>query len=346
MKNTSTVEIKEVTDASVFDPSKLYLSTPFTQAFFYGEWQKSIGRKVWRFLILKDSVVVGTFQVIKYSLIFNKNYLYVPYGPMLNCKPDTFILDAIKISLKNLSRKENAIFARTDFTIAEQMFSDKLFAKTFIRAPKYTYHSAQFQPRLELYLDLKKSLEDIYDDFHKNTRYSIRVAEKNNVSTQIIEKNLTEHFDTFHSILEETAKRDNFSLHNKKYYENIFTQCDKDSNAILTLSFFENKVLSANLIILFGDTAMSIFGGTKNERRDVMPAYDAKWCAIKFLKERGYRWYNLGGVIGEKDLHVSWQGLSAFKKRFGGATVQHSDFYDVVAFPFWYFFYNLYKKFK
>ena len=351
MKNTSTVEIKEVTDVTTFDPSRLYQSTPFTQAFFYGEWQKSIGRKVWRFLILKDSVVVGTFQVIKYSLVFDKNYLYIPYGPVLNCEPDTSLLNAVKISLKNLSRQENAVFARTDFTLTEQslteqVFSDELFAKTFTRAPKQTYHSAQFQPRLELYIDLKKSLEDLHNDFHKNTRYSIRVAEKNNVSTQIIEKNLTEHFDTFYSILNETSGRDGFSLHSKEYYKNIFNQCDKDSNAILVLSSFKEKVLSANLIILYGDTAMFIFGGTKSERRDVMPAYVAMWHAIQFLKEKGYLWYNLGGVIGEKDLHKSWQGLSAFKKRFGGTIIQHADFYDVVAKPFWYFIYNLYKKFR
>ena len=346
MENAPTIEIKEAIEATTFDPSKFYSSTPFTQAFFYGEWQKSIGRKVWRFLILRDHEVVGTFQVIKYSLIFDKNYLYIPYGPVLNCKPDTSLLEAVKIFLKNLSRKENAVFTRTDFTVAENAFSDELFKKIFTSAPRYTYHSAQFQPRLELYIDLKKSLEDIYNNFHKNTRYSIRVAEKNNVSIQIIERNFTEHFDTFYSILKETAGRDVFGLHSKEYYENIFKQCDIDLNAILVLSSFEEKVLSVNLIILYGDTAMFIFGGTKSERRDVMPAYTAMWSAIQFLKERGYNWYNLGGVIGEKDLHKSWQGLSAFKKRFGGTIVQHADFYDIVASPFWYFIYNLYKKFR
>ncbi len=335
---------KEIKDEQDFDPSKIYRSTPFTQAFFYGEWQKNMGRKVYRFSISKEDVVVGFFQAVKFPLSFNKSFLYIPYGPVVCCDVDVKLLQEIKVFLKDLAKKEGAIFVRTDFTVPEQYKTEaNLFKKVFKTALAHTYHSSQFQPRYEWYLDLHKAEDDILRDMHKNTRYSIRFSEKSEVVTAIVEKNLSEHFDTFYSILKETASRDGFYLHPKAYYENIFKQCDKDANAILALSSHSGKTLAANLIVFYGDTAMFVFGGTSSENRKVMPAYSAQFSTIKYLKEKGYRWYNFGGVSSKEDKHNGWEGLTAFKKRFGGHAVHHDKFYDVVASPFWYFVYNLLK---
>ncbi len=338
--------IKESTKESEFDPSRFYPSTPFTQAFFYGEWQKSTGRKVWRFLITDDVTqsTIGSFQVIKFPTAFKKSFLYIPYGPVLFCDVTTSLLNEIKKFLIDLAKKEDAIFVRADFTVSKK-YQKEQFNKVFHLAPSYTYHSAQFQPRLEWYLDLHQSEQDILRDMHKNTRYCVRLSEKNEVSNQIIEENFSSHFSTFYSILKETADRDGFHLHSQEYYKNIFNHCDKDKNAILVLSSHSGKILSANLVILYGDTAMYIFGGTSNENRKVMPAYGAQMATIKYLKEKGYHWYNFGGVSHVDDGSDSWGGLTKFKKRFGGNVVQHDKLYDVVTSSFWYFVYCLYKRF-
>ncbi len=343
--------IKESTNKEEFNPALFYPFTPFTQAFFYGEWQKNSGRHVRRFLITDENdvgnKVLGSFQVIKFSLPFNKSFLYIPYGPVLFCDVTTSLLLDIKKFLLNLAKEEGSIFVRTDFTISERNKNSKIdLGKIFQKAKKHTYHSAQFQPRFEWYLDLHRSYEDILRDMHKNTRYSVRLAEKSQVSTEIIEENLSKYFDTFYSILEETSKRDGFSLHSKDYYKNIFDLCDKDKNAILVLSSHSGEVISANLVILYGEIAMFIFGGTSNENRKVMPAYASQNATIKYLKEKGYRWYNFGGVSEKEDNHEGWSGLTSFKKRFGGHLVRHEKFYDVVSQPFWYFVYNFYKRFK
>ncbi len=343
--------IRESTNKTEYDPAQIYPSAPFTQAFFYGEWQKNSGRQVRRFVIL-DNVegkekTVGFFQVVKFTLPFNKSFLYIPYGPVLFCDATTSLLSEVKKFLHDLAKKEKAVFVRTDFTVPERFrIEHHAFQKNFKRAQKHTFHSAQFQPRFEWYLNLNRSEDDILRDMHKNTRYSVRVAEKNNVSTHIIEENLSAHFEAFYNILKETSARDGFYLHPREYYENIFHECDKDKNAVLVLSSHAEKVLSANLIILYGDTGMFVFGGTSSEKRNVMPAYGAQFATIKYLKEKGYRWYNFGGVNNKIDEYHGWEGLTAFKKRFGGHIVHHDKFYDIVASPLWYFAYNLYKKFR
>ncbi len=362
-KKITEVEIREVFDSTSFDSFLPFPSTPFTQAFFYGEWQKQSGRNVWRFFVIDGGVCIGIFQIISFGLPFGKCCMYIPYGPVFTKTPSENVLLELKYFLKKFGKKHGAIFVRTDFSFAsmfeksegdvplnnqQNIFKEKtnMLGDIFVTPSHATYHASFLQPRLEWYIDLAQDEEKILQAMHKNTRYSIRVAEKNIVNVEIVTKNLNAYFDVFYEVLSETAKRDHFHLHSKKYYQAIFDQCGKGDNAVLVLGSFQGKILAVNLIILYGDTAMFIFGGTRDVNREVMPAYAVQWKTIKFLREQNYKWYNLGGVSDDADKNVSWKGLTAFKKRFGGILVRHSDFYDVVVNPVWYFLYSLYKRVK
>ena len=351
---------REIPDSEVFDPTSLVSNTPFTQANFYGEWQKSLDRKVSRFLVNEIDVAAGDkvgktvayFQIIKYPLIFKKNYLYIPYGPVVKeISKDLFV--ALKKELKKISRKENAVFTRLDFTppigvmSGPEMVSETAtdLVQIFTKAPKYTYHSAYFQPRLEWFLDLNKSEEQILTEMHKNTRYSIKTSEKREVATQIITENFLEYFEPFYELIQETAKRDGFNLHQKRYYQNIFENLDK-SYGYLSVARFGRKILSVDIFIIFGKTSNYVFGCSSNEERNRLPSYAAQWRAIQYAKERGCTEHSFGGISTQDKTYKGWDGLSSFKRKFGGREVQHSDFYDVVVKPFWYHAYNLRKRLR
>jgi len=57
---------KEVKDENEFNPLDISDNAPFTQSFFYGEWQQKLGRKVRRFVIKENSQLIAIAQVIKY----------------------------------------------------------------------------------------------------------------------------------------------------------------------------------------------------------------------------------------------------------------------------------------
>ena len=328
-------ELKEIKEDEAFDPIAICESAPFTQASFYGDWQRSLGRKVRRFLVSDGDEAVAYFQVVKYPLLLGKSYLYVPYGPVVKDSSET-VLANLREKIISIAKEESAIFVRLDFT---PQIPGETLSKFFTKAPLNTYHSAYFQPRIEWFLGLDKSEDELIDAMHKNTRYSIRLAEKRGIKTEIATEGFGKYFEDFYRLMTETAKRNGFSLHPKGYYKGIFENLHA-SNAYLSIARYEEKILVIDLIIIFGKIANNIFGGSSSEEKTRMPSYLAQWEAIRYAKKLGCDYYNFGGISAEGKVYKGWEGLTFFKKKFGGEEVKHSDFFDVVVDPF---IYNLYK---
>lgn len=341
MNDYEFIELKE----EYFDPNTIVPGTPFTQADFYGNWQKKMGREVFRYLIRKKVRNVGYFQIIKYKLFFNKSYFYIPYGPVTNDKSEDF-LKALKKFISKISRENNIVFTRLDFT---PILPKDSILKFFKKSPKYSYHSAYFQPRLEWFLKLDKSLDEILMNMHEKTRYSIRLSERKDIKVEIVKDNFQKYFDIFYDLMETTAKRNSFSIHDKKYYQIIFDDLPMIPDSFLTVASFNDKVLAIDVIIPFGGVANYVFGASSNEERNRMPTYLAQWKAITESKEIGRiscTHYNFGAITDEKGIYKGWEGITSFKKKFGGEEVLHSPFYDHIEQIFWYNLYNFRKIIK
>lgn len=333
-----TLQIREIEESQDFNSNTLFQEIPFTQMPFYGTWQEALGRKV-RSFVIEDGEPVAYFQIVKYPLIGSRSYLYIPYGPMVKEYSDELLL-FIKKELKRIAKEEQAVFVRVDFTPASEDI-----AKFFKKAPGYTYHSAYFQPRLEWVLDLEGSEEEMLMARKKKTRYSIRLGEHEGIKIEFVEENFKDYFEDFYRLMSETAERNGFSLHVKDYYKSIFENL-KSEYAYLVLAKDGDKVLVVNLIIISGQTANYVFGASSREEDKKMPAYLAQWKSIMKAKERGCRVYSFGGVSDKEGKYHGWEGLTLFKKKFGGRELKHGDFFDLVVNPFWYNLYNFRKLLK
>jgi len=65
-----------------------------------------------------------------------------------------------------------------------------------------------------------------------------------------------------------------------------------------------------------GDSAIYLLGATSDDGLDSKGAYLLQWTLIKWLKENGFRWYDLGGIDPERN-----PGVYHFKKGLSGADV-------------------------
>ena len=348
-------EIREIINKTEYNLLLISKQASFTQSWFYGEWQKMMGRKVRRFEVKKNSEVLGFFQIVRYPLPFNQNLLYIPHGPILRLVRQSFsdggsldeggamdiFLKEFRDKLLEIVKEENAIFVRFDFYFHNWNYRSKEnLNKYFKKVPNYAYSSVYFQPKYEWVLNIDKPENELLSSMHPKNRYNIRLAENKGVAIEIIENNFEKYFETFFSLLSETAKRDNFHLHPKAYYQNVFTTLEKN-NAFLIVARYGEKILLVNLTLLFGGTAYFLFGGSSGEHKNLMFSHLAQWEAIKEAKQREFRIYNFGGVDGGEQKNLG--GVSFFKKRFGGQLLEYSDSYDLILKPFWYYLYNLRK---
>lgn len=325
-----------------FEPNTLYSGTPFTQQAFYGKWQEKLGRTVEGYVVEQSGKVIAYFQLIQYPLIQGKKYIYLPYGPVsIDSSPE--FLTLFKQEITRIAQECNAVFVRLDFT---PVVSNDVLKKYFTPAPLYTYHSAYFQPRFEWFLDLKKSEDDILKEMHEKTRYSVRLADRKGIITEIITSDYGKYTKPFYELMSGTAQRNGFRLHDEDYYENILNDMQLIKDSYLSIASFEGKILAVDLIIVSGGIANYVFGGSSNDERNRMPTYSAQWKAITHAKKLGCTAYNFGGISPVGNVYKGWEGLTIFKQKFGGYEVKHSDFYDVVVQPFWYHVYNMRKRVK
>lgn len=340
----SSYQFKELKENENFEPSTIVENTPFTQADFYGNWQRFFKREVRRFTISKENKVIGYFQPIKYPLIGNKNYLYIPYGPVTKDQSSELLL-SLKNKLREIAKEMRAVFVRLDFTPPIIKEVKNLTENGFIKAPKYTYHSAYFQPRAEWFLKLDKTENELYEDMRKDHRYSIRLSERKEIRTEIVDSNFIEYLEPFYELMSVTSKRNSFSLHPKDYYRSVFENLN-NKNAFLAVARYQDKILAIDLVVMYGNIAHYVFACSSNEEKNRAPAFSAIWTCIRHAKSLGYLYFNFGGISTEEDPNKNWEGLTNFKKKFNGYEVKHSDFYDLVINKLIYNLYNFRKFFK
>ena len=303
--------------------------TPFTQSWEWGELQKNSGRKIWRLELTKNDEIVGLAQIIKYPLPFNKNFLYIPRGPIILNKQN-FSSEVLEQYLNKLAREENAIFARMDSGVFKN-------AKP---SPTLAYRSAITQPKTEWMIDLPLSESDLLAQMHEKTRYNIRLAQKKGVVAKVYFGNdIKNQLENFFNLLKETAQRDKFYLHPIIHYQKII-DIFKDKIELVSAEY-EGKILAAGLVLFSGNTATYLYGGSSSENRNLMAPYAMHWQAIRRAKDRDCKWYSFGAV-NDSDL----ASVTRFKQGFGGEAIDFGGSFDIIINPIWYWLYNTARRLK
>lgn len=340
----SNLIFKNIKDPKQYQDFLVKNSAPFTQSEFYGLWHQHESRRVKNFSIENKQGEVFLFmQLIRLSAPFGQSLWYSPYGPVIKKEKLKDLIPILKAGLKK--EIKNGIFIRLDFHPLLDQKEKEFVGKEFQKSDIKTYKGSIFQPRDEWVLSLGISEEELFKNIHKKNRYCIRQAQEREVKIEIITENLNEHFQNFYKLLETTSKRNNFSIHNKSYYQRVFETINTNKNGYLVNSKIDGEIGDSLLFINFGKTVMFIFGGSDDKNRDIPSAHLAQWESIKYAKKNGFKFYNFGGISTDENPIKSLESVTRFKKRFGGQILKHSDFYDLVNNKLMYFLYVLKKRF-
>jgi hypothetical protein len=81
----------------------------------------------------------------------------------------------------------------------------------------------------------------------------------------------------------------------------------------------QNGVPVAGIVTsAMGDSAIYLLGATSDDGLNARGAYLLQWTMIQWLKENGFRWYDLGGIDPQGN-----PGVYSFKKGLSGSDVSH-----------------------
>lgn len=307
----------------------------FLQSFEWGEFQKFLGRKIWRLGIEEDGKLVCAVLVVRNHLPFKKCYLYSPRGPIIERRFKIENQEFKKILLskiQEIAREEKAIFWRFDFVDSDL----PLFLKK-----KATKSLGNVQPKKTLILDLDQSEEEVLAKMKSKTRYNIRLAQKKGVS--IRQSVGQKDFGFFLSLTNETAKRDGFKAHSELYYQKMFDFFVKLGILKIFLAEFNGKIIAANLVLFWGGWVTYLHGASSSLQRNLMAPYLLQWEQILTAKRQGYSQYDFWGIMAQGNSYKSWAGITRFKTGFGGREVGYAGTYEIILNNFWYKIYRFTK---
>jgi len=330
----------EIKEASIEDKKRwnnFVLESPygsFLQSWEWGDFQESLGNKVFRLQIIDKGQILGTMLLVKHRLPRNFSWLYSPRGPVWGLGNwDLKIGQSLRQYLATIARNEKAIFLKIEPKIEKRISHQNL------KIPEKFIQSTSVQPENTLILDLEKSSAEILAQMHPKTRYNLKLSERKGVTCRISD-NSPYDINAFYEILKETASKNKIKIFPFKHYQKLIKILSKENLVELFIAEYKKKPIAAVIASFFGSEASYLHGASLYNFRRLMAPHQLQWKVILEAKNRSCKKYDLWGIAPENQPNHKWAGITRFKKGFGGQVVQYLGGLDFVYLPFWYKIYK------
>ncbi len=324
--------VQKVTDKDIWEEFLQNIPhTPFLQSFTWGDFQKEIGNKFYRFGTFENDKLTGVASVyhIKAKLT---SYLYVPWGPLLKSWEKDHVEKLIAELLK-ISKRENLDFIRFEPRTLGESESQILMKLGF----KKTYYFTQ--PECTVLIDLSKSEDDLLSAMSSSTRYNVGMVERRGVK---VRRGDLADLSIFEKLLKETAARHHFTIDiHPGYYRRQYEVLNKDLRSLrpgnlkvktmeIFVAEFEKKPLASSLLTFYGDTATYLHAASTRAQAKLRAPYLLAWKSILESKNRGYKYFDFWGVAPEDaSENHPWSGVTNFKLSFGGERMCYTPVFDL-----------------
>jgi len=154
--------------------------------------------------------------------------------------------------------------------------------------------------------------EQQWMNFDHKVRKNVNKAKREGLHTKIFYDNIDDQvIAQFYDIYIDTMRRTNAKEHFFYSIQQFTTYVNNNEGlCLIALIFFEDKAVSAELILISDDSIYSFLGGTLSEYFDKRPNDLLKHEAINWARSNNVSYYILGGGYGKDD------GIFNYKKSF------------------------------
>lgn len=353
------MEVQEIKDKNQWEGFfESVQEKTFLQAWNWGEFNKAMNQKVWRWGIFggltqsrskeKDEKtgnhnLVAVAQVLKIRAR-RGTFLFLPHGPILkefpisNFQfPENFqfpiskkrVLEIFLKKLKEVAKEEGASFIRVAPLWERNEENRKIFRDLGFRQAPIHIH-----PEVTWQLDITKPEQELLMGMRKTTRYLIRKGLKDDNLTVFQSRNLVD-LETFNQIYQKTAQRHKFSPFSFAYLKKQFLAFLPDEQISLFLAQYKGEVIAGAVIVFWQGRAFYHHGASLKSHPRLPTSYLLQWEAIREAKKRGCKIYNFWGIAKEDSNFQKhpWAGLTLFKKGFGGFKKEYLKTQDYILSP-------------
>jgi len=295
----------------------------FLQSWNWGEFQKKMGNKIWRFGVFENKLLFSVALVIKITAR-RGTFLFIPHGPVVKNGRELFsTISTILEELKKIAREEKVSFIRIAPILQRKEENIKIFKNLGFRDAPIHIH-----PELTWELDLTPSEEELLMGLRKTTRYLIRQAQKNK-DIEIYQSKNIEDIEIFNNLYQEVVDRHRFVPFSLNYLKNEFLAFNSDNQISIFLGKYKNEIISSGIFIFWQNIGFYHHGATSLKYPKIPVSYLLQWEAIREAKKRYCQTFNFWGIAPTNNQKHPWSGLTLFKMGFGGQKKEYVKTQDL-----------------
>jgi lipid II:glycine glycyltransferase (peptidoglycan interpeptide bridge formation enzyme) len=265
----------------------------------------------------EDGRLAGGAIVGRWPYGDNQAFYYIQEGPLLPEEPELAeaVLNALLARLQQHRRNDAALVSH--LRIEPRRPDWPPFAAAGFEPP---WRDDRFrEPRYTLCVDLRGSEAERLQSMKPKGRYNVGLARRHGVN--VVEDNSGRGWNDFLAIGNDTARRQDLKRRSRRYFAVMRREFGPRAQPFFAEC--AGRRLATALVIRFGDRATYLYGGSRDEQREVMAPYLLHHEIMNRMAAAGCICYDLWGVAPPTQPAHPWAGISAFKRKFGGAEVAH-----------------------
>jgi lipid II:glycine glycyltransferase (peptidoglycan interpeptide bridge formation enzyme) len=293
----------------------------FLSSWNWGEFQKLMGNKIWRWGIYDKGELMAVALVSKIKAK-RGTFLLIQHGPNIKkqkTKNKKQILKSLLDELKKIGREERVDFIRMNPLWERNEENQRIFRNLgFKEAP---IHASAYEATWKL--DITSSEEELLKNMRKTTRYLIRQNLKNQ-DIKVTKCQDLKDVKVYQELTREVARRQKFVPFSADFIKNEFEVFSKENQALLFFGKYKGEIASGALIIFWSGIGFYHQAASQDKYQKLSVPYLILWEVIKEAKKRNCKIFDFWGYVAPfKYPRHPWSGPTLFKMGFGGKPYQY-----------------------
>lgn len=263
----------------------------------------------------EDHRLAGGAVVGRWKYGDNHAFYYIQEGPLLPDEPELSeaVMNAVLSRLEQHRRDDSAVVSH--LRIEPRLTSWPSFAAAGFEPP---WRDDRFrEPRHTHCVDLRATELERLQAMKPKGRYNVGLARRAGVT--VVQDNTDRGLNDFLAIRGDTARRQGLTRRTRGHFAMMLNEFGPGAKVFF--AELDDRRLACAFVLRFGDRATYFYGGSLDEKREAMAPYLLHHEIMIHMASAGCSSYDFWGTSPPGQPTHAWAGISAFKRKFGGAEI-------------------------
>ncbi len=280
------------------------------QSLHWAEFKRKQGLLVFHVGVFQGDEIIGGAIFYRSPKRTGVGILIAPEGPVLPWDQEALATSALGLII------DIAQLHAGDLGVMSMRIEPRLKLPKHPVLREFGSAPADLMPKDTLCIDLTQPEGSLLSSMKPKARYNINLAQRHGVT--VAEDTTSGALHRFYAAMMEASSRNAFAVEPLQFFENLVSVMQPTQSAKLLFAEHEGTTLGTMLLISYGARGTYLYGGTTDQKRNLMGGYALQWEAMKLAKAQGCETYDFYGIDPFRMPQHPYARFSQFKSQFGG----------------------------